>query len=52
MEKEQDISSTTLPDTESNQVHVGGANTKDPRFAIYKGYNGCLSSNFLNCRYF
>lgn len=44
MEKKADLSLTTLPDSESNQVHIGGANTKDPRFAIYKGYNGCLSS--------
>ena len=31
-------------DPGSNEVQIGGVNTTDPRFAIYKGYSGCLSS--------
>ncbi|XP_041986307.1 contactin-associated protein-like 5 isoform X2 [Aricia agestis] len=27
-----------------NEVQIGGLNTTDPRLAIYKGYNGCLSN--------
>ena len=30
-----------------NQVQIGGLNTTDPRFAIYKGYSGCLSSKLV-----
>lgn len=35
---------TNLPELGTNDVQIGGLNTTDPRFAIYKGYNGCLSS--------
>lgn len=28
----------------ANEVQIGGHNTSDPRFAIYKAYSGCLSS--------
>lgn len=38
-------------DSGSNEVQIGGVNTTDPRFAIYKGYSGCLSSNYLICCY-
>lgn len=27
-----------------NEVQVGGLNTSDSRFAVYKNYKGCLSS--------
>lgn len=30
-----------------NEVLIGGHNTPDPRFQIYKLYSGCLSSKFL-----
>lgn len=31
----------------SNKVFIGGINSTDPRFAIYKSYSGCLSSKLL-----
>lgn len=33
-------------DVGSNEVQIGGLNTTDPRLKIYKGYNGCLSSEY------
>lgn len=38
---------TNVPELGANEVQIGGHNTNDPRFAIYKGYSGCLSSKFL-----
>lgn len=38
---------TNVPELGANEVQIGGHNTTDPRFAIYKGYSGCLSSNQL-----
>lgn len=35
----------------ANEVQIGGHNTSDPRFAIYKAYSGCLSSNFKKFYY-
>lgn len=35
---------TNVPEIGTNEVQIGGHNTTDPRFAIYKGYSGCLSS--------
>lgn len=35
------------PELGSNEVQIGGLNTTDPRFAIYKGYSGCLSSKLF-----
>lgn len=35
---------TNVPELGANEVQIGGHNTNDPRFAIYKGYSGCLSS--------
>lgn len=40
---------TDVIDIGSDALQIGGLNTTDPRFAIYKGYNGCLSSKF-QCR--
>jgi hypothetical protein len=31
-----------------NEVQVGGLNTSDPRFAVYKNYKGCLSSKCVS----
>lgn len=31
-------------DQGTNEVQLGGLNTSDPRFAVYKNYKGCLSS--------
>lgn len=31
-------------DIGQNEILIGGQSTTDPRFAIYKGYSGCLSS--------
>jgi len=31
-------------DQGTNEVQVGGLNTSDSRFAVYKNYKGCLSS--------
>jgi hypothetical protein len=28
----------------ANEVQIGGINSTDPRFAVYKSYSGCLSS--------
>lgn len=33
-----------VSDTGANEVLIGGLNTTDPRFAVYKSYSGCLSS--------
>lgn len=33
-------------DLGSNKVQIGGINTTDPRFAVYKSYSGCLSSEY------
>lgn len=35
-----------IPEKGANEVQIGGHNTQDPRFAIYKGYGGCLSSEY------
>ncbi|XP_063931341.1 axotactin isoform X3 [Zophobas morio] len=35
---------TNVPELGANEVQIGGHNTNDPRFAIYKGYSGCLSN--------
>ncbi|RZF36441.1 hypothetical protein LSTR_LSTR009537 [Laodelphax striatellus] len=32
----------------SNELHIGGHNTSDTRFASYKNYSGCLSNVFLD----
>ena len=37
---------TNVPELGANEVQIGGHNTNDPRFAIYKGYSGCLSSKY------
>jgi hypothetical protein len=34
-------------DQGANEVQVGGLNTSDPRFAVYKNYKGCLSSKWV-----
>lgn len=38
------LSLTHMTDNGNNAVHIGGLNTTDPRFAVYKSYSGCLSS--------
>ncbi|XP_044268861.1 contactin-associated protein like 5-1 isoform X3 [Tribolium madens] len=38
---------TNVPELGANEVLIGGHNTNDPRFAIYKGYSGCLSNIFI-----
>lgn len=38
---------TAVPEMGANEVQIGGHNTTDPRFAIYKGYSGCLSSKYF-----
>ncbi|CAH0547877.1 unnamed protein product [Brassicogethes aeneus] len=38
---------TNVPETGANDVQIGGHNTADPRFAIYKFYSGCLSNIFI-----
>lgn len=35
-------------DLGSNKVQIGGINTTDPRFALFKSYSGCLSSEYEN----
>ncbi|KAJ8981073.1 hypothetical protein NQ317_007210 [Molorchus minor] len=36
-----------IPEPGANEVHIGGHDTNDPRFAIYKRYSGCLSNIFI-----
>ncbi|XP_018567332.1 contactin-associated protein-like 2 isoform X2 [Anoplophora glabripennis] len=38
---------THIPELGANEVHIGGHDTNDPRFAIYKRYSGCLSNIFI-----
>lgn len=35
---------TQVADIGRNAVQIGGINTTDPRFAVFKSYSGCLSS--------
>lgn len=35
---------TQVPDIGANEVQIGGINTSDPRFAVFKSYMGCLAS--------
>lgn len=37
---------TSVADPGANSVQIGGINTTDPRFAVYKSYSGCLSSKW------
>lgn len=37
---------TPVADVGRNAVQIGGINTTDPRFAVFKSYMGCLSSMF------
>lgn len=37
---------TGAVDLGSNKVQIGGINTTDPRFALFKSYSGCLSSEY------
>lgn len=39
-----------VPEVGANEVQIGGHHTNDPRFAIYKGYSGCLSSEYIRNR--
>ncbi|CAG9818527.1 unnamed protein product [Phaedon cochleariae] len=38
---------TNVPEVGANEVHIGGHDTNDPRFATYKRYSGCLSNIFI-----
>lgn len=38
------LSLTPVADVGRNAVQIGGINTTDPRFAVFKSYMGCLSS--------
>ncbi|CAG9767385.1 unnamed protein product [Ceutorhynchus assimilis] len=38
---------TNIPDLGANEVQIGGQETNDPRFAIYKKFSGCLSNIFI-----
>lgn len=35
---------TPVADAGRNAAQIGGINTTDPRFAVFKSYSGCLSS--------
>lgn len=43
------LSRSDMPEGDQgiNEVQVGGLNTSDPRFAVYKNYKGCLSSKYV-----
>lgn len=41
------LSLTQVADIGANEVQIGGINTTDPRFAVYKSYMGCLSSKMF-----
>lgn len=44
----QTSNNLTQPITETSDiVHIGGLNSTDPRFAVYKSYSGCLSSKYI-----
>lgn len=38
------IGLTPMAENGANEVQIGGINTTDPRFAVFKSYSGCLSS--------
>lgn len=38
---------TPVADSGRNAAQIGGINTTDPRFAIFKSYSGCLSSELI-----
>uniref|UniRef100_A0A336LGA7 CSON009010 protein n=1 Tax=Culicoides sonorensis TaxID=179676 RepID=A0A336LGA7_CULSO len=38
---------TQMTEVGMNSVQLGGINTTDPRFAVYKSYSGCLSNVFI-----
>ncbi|XP_030746121.1 contactin-associated protein-like 5 isoform X2 [Sitophilus oryzae] len=38
---------TNIPELGANEVQIGGQETNDPRFAIYKKFSGCLSNIFI-----
>ncbi|XP_030373394.1 uncharacterized protein LOC115623264 [Scaptodrosophila lebanonensis] len=38
---------TTNGDAGANRVHIGGINTTDSRFAVFKSYSGCLSNIYI-----
>lgn len=40
------LSLTPVADVGRNAVQIGGINTTDPRFAVFKSYMGCLSSAY------
>lgn len=46
MKKVDPQSFTNVPEMGANEVQIGGHNTSDPRFATYKRYSGCLSSEY------
>lgn len=39
---------TNIPELGANEVHIGGQETNDPRFAIFKKFSGCLSSELAD----
>lgn len=41
---------TQVADIGRNAVQIGGINTTDPRFAVFKSYMGCLSSVYKTTR--
>lgn len=43
---------TPTADMGVNRVQIGGINTTDPRFAIFKSYSGCLSSKLFELPYY
>lgn len=46
------IAGIAADDLGVNEVQIGGINTTDPRFAIYKSYSGCLSSEYISWNLF
>lgn len=40
----QVLTLTQVTDIGANEVQIGGINTTDPRFAVFKSYMGCLAS--------
>ncbi|XP_017863815.1 PREDICTED: uncharacterized protein LOC108614281 [Drosophila arizonae] len=38
---------TSSPDEGANRAQIGGINTTDSRFAIFKSYSGCLSNIYI-----
>ena len=47
LEEIEVLALSPVADIGRNALQIGGINTTDPRFAVYKSYSGCLSSRLM-----